>query len=89
MGADEETKVAAASPTIEEQQAETGSVREYKSLHFDGLDPVFENQARLVNHAVQVIGMGKYQWALFGLCGYGWLCDQVCFAEQKGSMNGY
>ncbi|KAI1610283.1 MFS general substrate transporter [Exophiala viscosa] len=76
MGNDKDTKIAEADPRSV-PTAEVGSIREYTSLHVDGLDPVFENQARLVNHAVQVIGMGKYQWALFGLCGYGWLCDQL------------
>jgi hypothetical protein len=58
MGIVEDTKVGTASPTTEEAP-EVGSIRELKSLHIDGLDPVFENQARLVNHAVQTIGMGK------------------------------
>ena len=51
---------------------------EIPSAHFDGLDRTFEAQAELVNHAVQQIGMGKYQWKLFVLAGYGWMCDQVC-----------
>ncbi|EXJ57717.1 uncharacterized protein A1O5_12507 [Cladophialophora psammophila CBS 110553] len=76
MGVDKETNVGTASP-VSEEAPEVGSIRELKSLHIDGLDPVFEHQARLVNHAVQCIGMGKYQWALFVLCGYGWLCDQL------------
>ena len=58
MGLIEDTKVGTTSPTTEEA-AEVGSIRELKALHVDGVDPVFEHQARLVNHAVQVIGMGK------------------------------
>jgi len=58
MGIDKDTNVGTASP-VSEETAEVGSIRELKSLHVDGLDPVFEHQARLVNHAVQVIGMGK------------------------------
>jgi len=50
---------------------------ELTTLHNDGVDIVFEEQAALINHAVQAIGMGRYQWALFVLCGYGWMCDQV------------
>lgn len=57
--------------------ADYGSVHELKTIHVDGIDPVFEAQATLINHAIQTIGMGKYQWALFVLCGYGWLCDQL------------
>jgi len=76
MGSDKDIKIGATGPRLEET-TEVGTIREYKSLHVDGIDPVFENQARLVNHAVQAIGTRKYQWALFGLCGYGWLCDQL------------
>lgn len=50
---------------------------ELATLVIPGVDIIFEEQAALVNHAVQVIGMGKYQWALFLLAGYGWMCDQV------------
>lgn len=60
MGSEKETTsgVAPASPMADEA-AEVGSLREFKSLHIDGIDPVFEHQARLINHAVQKIGMGK------------------------------
>lgn len=50
---------------------------ELATLKADGANLMFEAQAALINHAVQKIGMGKYQWGLFILCGYGWLCDQV------------
>lgn len=30
-----------------------------ETLHIDGIDPVFEAQAQLINRAVQLIGMGK------------------------------
>jgi hypothetical protein len=63
MGIPEDTKVGAATPTGEEA-AEYGSIRELKALHVDGVDPVFEHQARLVNHAVQAIGMGKVKHTL-------------------------
>lgn len=43
-----------------------------------GHDAVFQAQAGMINQAIQDIGMGKYQWALFCTAGYGWLCDQVC-----------
>lgn len=32
---------------------------ELETLHVDGVDPVFEAQAELVNYAVQSMGMGK------------------------------
>ncbi|EXJ79526.1 hypothetical protein A1O3_07805 [Capronia epimyces CBS 606.96] len=42
-----------------------------------GHDAVFQAQATMINQAIEDIGMGKYQWTLFGLAGYGWLCDQL------------
>jgi hypothetical protein len=38
-----------------------------------GVDPVFEAKASIINSALQHIGMGKYQWKLFALCGFGWV----------------
>jgi hypothetical protein len=38
-----------------------------------GVDPVFEAKAAVLNSAIQRIGMGKYQWKLFVLCGFGWV----------------
>lgn len=31
----------------------------------------------LVHHAIESIGMGKYQWQLLTTCGFGFLIDQV------------
>ena len=42
-----------------------------------GIDPVFEAKAAVVNRAIQHIGMGKYQWKLFALCGFGWAADNL------------
>lgn len=30
----------------------------------------------LINKAVQDIGMGRYNWQLFILCGFGWFADK-------------
>lgn len=62
MGDDKEPKSGTTSPPtspLPNEAAEVGSIRELKSLHVDGIDPVFEHQAQLLNHAVQSIGMGK------------------------------
>ena len=40
-----------------------------------GVDPVFEAKAAIINSAFQHIGMGKYQWKLFALCGFGWVAN--------------
>jgi len=45
---------------------------------FDGtLDPVYEAKARILNDAIQEIGMGKYQWYLFVVAGFGWFSDNL------------
>lgn len=33
-------------------------------------------KSKVINRAVQDIGMGRYQWKLFVLCGFGWLADK-------------
>ncbi|KAH7088589.1 major facilitator superfamily domain-containing protein [Paraphoma chrysanthemicola] len=43
----------------------------------DALDPVYEAKARVLNKAVQDIGMGKYQWQLFVVIGFGWAQDNL------------
>ncbi|RYO98083.1 hypothetical protein DL764_007213 [Monosporascus ibericus] len=41
------------------------------------LDPVYEAKARILNRAVQDIGMGWYQWQLFIVVGFGWASDNL------------
>lgn len=41
------------------------------------LDPVYEAKARVLNHAIQEIGMGWYQWQLFIVVGFGWASDNL------------
>lgn len=33
-------------------------------------------KATVINLALQDIGMGRYQWQLFILCGFGWFADK-------------
>jgi len=42
-----------------------------------GVDPIFEAKSAILNSAIQQIGMGKYQWKLFTLCGFGWAADNL------------
>ncbi|KAF9648509.1 MFS general substrate transporter [Thelephora ganbajun] len=42
-----------------------------------GLDRVYHAKARLLNNAIQEIGMGKYQWWLFFVAGFGWFADNL------------
>ncbi|KAL7278526.1 hypothetical protein ACG7TL_007525 [Trametes sanguinea] len=47
-------------------------------LFEDGtVDPVYQAKARVLNAAIQDIGMGKYQWWLFAVAGFGWFADSV------------
>ncbi|KAM7224547.1 MFS siderochrome iron transporter 1 [Rhypophila decipiens] len=41
------------------------------------IDPVYEAKAKLLNHAIQEIGMGRYQWQLFAVAGFGWASDNL------------
>ena len=33
-------------------------------------------KSKVINKAIQDVGMGTYQWKLFVLCGFGWLADK-------------
>ncbi|TBU23729.1 membrane transporter [Dichomitus squalens] len=41
------------------------------------IDPVYHAKARILNAAFQEIGMGKYQWFLFFVAGFGWFSDEL------------
>lgn len=46
-------------------------------LPIGDIDPVYAAKAHVLNHAVQSIGMGKYQWQLFAVVGFGWASDNL------------
>ncbi|KAI0754771.1 sugar transporter [Daedaleopsis nitida] len=41
------------------------------------VDPVYHAKATVLNAAFQEIGMGKYQWFLFFVAGFGWFADNA------------
>jgi hypothetical protein len=41
----------------------------------ESLDPVYAAKATVLNNALNEIGMGRYQWELFGLVAFGWASD--------------
>ena len=49
---------------------------------FEGLT-LYEKKALLVNRELDSHGMGRYQWWIFFLCGYGYLID-LMWAEAFG-----
>ncbi|CAG7992124.1 unnamed protein product [Penicillium olsonii] len=40
-------------------------------------DTAYDRKAKVINRALQDIGMGRYQWQLFFLCGFGWTADNL------------
>lgn len=42
-----------------------------------GHDSSYDRKSKVINKAIQDIGMGSYQWRLFVLCGFGWLADNL------------
>ncbi|BCR94425.1 putative sugar transporter [Aspergillus luchuensis] len=71
-------------------EAGVGSVHNYNTLTIEALraeveadiatsgkDTAYDRKAKLINRAIQDIGMGRYQWQLFALCGFGWLADNL------------
>ena len=59
----------AAEYTIEGLRKETRSGRQGKWTEY-------EIKSKLINKAIQDIGMGRYNWQLFTLCGFGWFADK-------------
>jgi hypothetical protein len=48
-----------------------------ETLGSDSLgSPVIAVKSKLINKAIQDIGMGRYNWQLFILCGFGWFADK-------------
>jgi len=43
-----------------------------------GHDSAYDRKSKVVNKALIDIGMGRYQWELFFLCGFGWFADNLC-----------
>ncbi|KAF2738161.1 membrane transporter [Polyplosphaeria fusca] len=63
----------------EDRRASVASLSEAPAavLEEGTLDPVYEAKARILNKAIQDIGMGKYQWQLFIVIGFGWASDNL------------
>ncbi|KAE9990372.1 hypothetical protein EG327_001510 [Venturia inaequalis] len=48
-----------------------------RDLSASGGDSSYDRKSKVINKAIQDIGMGRYQWELFMLCGMGWLADNL------------
>ncbi|KAF2833534.1 MFS general substrate transporter [Ophiobolus disseminans] len=40
-------------------------------------DTPYDRKSKVINRALQDMGMGRYQWELFILCGGGWMADNL------------
>lgn len=58
--------------TLESLRAEVD-----EDLVASGHDSVYDRKSKVINKAIQDIGMGSYQWKLFILCGFGWLVSDA------------
>ncbi|KAL9633820.1 MAG: hypothetical protein Q9164_004467 [Protoblastenia rupestris] len=58
--------------TIENLRAEIDA-----DIEASGHDNAYDRKAKVINKAIMDIGMGRYQWQLFVLCGFGWLADNM------------
>ncbi|GAT28432.1 sugar transporter [Aspergillus luchuensis] len=73
---DSQEKGAASAPesttlTLEALRAEVDS-----AVSASGHNSVYDRKAKIINKAIQDIGMGRYQWELYMLCGFGWTADK-------------
>lgn len=59
---------------VEQITEASGSV---DKLFIDEFDPVYLAKSKLLSDALQEIGMGRYQWRLFVIAGFGWMADNV------------
>lgn len=59
--------------TLESLRAEVDA-----DVSASGHDSAYDRKSKVVNKAIQDIGMGAYQWELFVLCGFGWFADNLC-----------
>ena len=43
-------------------------------------------KSKVINKAIQDIGMGRYQWQLFVLCGFGWMAGKPKILLRWGTI---
>ncbi|PCH39861.1 MFS general substrate transporter [Wolfiporia cocos MD-104 SS10] len=70
----EKKRISAADIEATGPHAETQDVYDEED---SGIDPVYQAKARVLNDALQEIGMGRYQWYLFIVAGFGWFSDNL------------
>ncbi|KAH8691607.1 putative sugar transporter [Talaromyces proteolyticus] len=76
MASDNKSKSRDASP-VATRVLDDVQPGEETALPSGTFDPVYEAKARVLNKAIQEIGMGRYQWQLFVVIGFGWASDNL------------
>ena len=56
---------------VESVKGRNGDAGDHIDLDFDGLT-VYEKKAALINRELDGFGMGRYQWWIWSLCGFGY-----------------
>ena len=64
---------AASSSKRGDEESVTVEALEEDVFSGDAIDPVYLAKAHVLNRALQEIGMGKYNWMIFVVTGFGWL----------------
>ncbi|KAF5019936.1 hypothetical protein F66182_8033 [Fusarium sp. NRRL 66182] len=87
MSATETTKLPGdAIPTSELETAQRHGSRNALLHGLEGLT-LYEKKCVLINREIDAQGMGKYQWCIWGLCGFGYLID-LLWAQAFGLVLG-
>jgi hypothetical protein len=74
-GDDGDTTMLVMTRSVDEYSIE-GLRREVRAGKKGGEWTTYEMRSKLINKAIQDIGMGRYNWQLFVLCGFGWFADK-------------
>ena len=67
-----DVKSTSSTTTMESLRAEVNA-----NIAASGHDTAYDRKSKVINLAIQDIGMTRYQWKLFVLCGFGWLADNL------------
>jgi len=70
----------------EEEKSHNGALEPVPSEEMEGLT-VYEKKCVLINREIDSNGMGRYQWYIWCLCGFGYLLD-LLWAQAFGLVLG-
>ena len=88
-GENTETGKSAEKQKTSDEEGVNASIGEHSMYTIEGLRAEINNdvattggssaydlKSKVINKAIQDIGMGRYNWELFVLCGFGWFADK-------------